>query len=272
MSSCFAFASGKGGVGKSTITANLGAALSLSGAETVVVDADIGLRSQDTFLSLENRVVYDLIDLVNGSCTLQQCLLTCDAFPRLRLLPAAQFSRAKALDPKKFSKIIGSLRDSFAYILIDCPAGIERGLRNILKAEVDEWVLIATPDDVSLRSAERAKQIMESKNLNRPSLIVNRLDASLIRRGEMMKAETAAQVLDLPLLGEIPEDDMVYRSQLRRALCLQYDCEARNAILRIASRIAGKTVPFPAYGCRRLPGFRMLHHKSMKEVMPIDHH
>ena len=160
MSSCFAFASGKGGVGKSTITANLGAALSLSGAETVVVDADIGLRSQDTFLSLENRVVYDLIDLVNGSCTLQQCLLTCDAFPRLRLLPAAQFSRAKALDPKKFSKIIGSLRDSFAYILIDCPAGIERGLRNVLKAEVDEWVLIATPDDVSLRSAERAKQIM----------------------------------------------------------------------------------------------------------------
>ena len=272
MSICLALASGKGGVGKSTVAAHLGAALSLSGMPVIVMDTDIGLRSQDVFLSLENRVVYDLIDLANGRCQIQQCLLSSETFPNLYLIPAAQFARARDLEPKQIKKIIRSLRSSFSFILLDCPAGIERGFRNTLISEVDDFILVTTPDDLSLRSAERTLQVIETKRQIRPSLIVNRLNPVLIRNGEMMSASAAAQILDLPLLGEIPDDDSVYRSQLRHALCLQYDCEARNAFLRIASRLQGNTVPLPAYGSRRLVRFRTDRRKVMKEVLPIDNH
>ena len=272
MSRCYAVASGKGGVGKSAFTANLGAVISQSGSRVLIIDADIGLRSQDALLSLENRVVYDLIDLIKGDCLPEEAILPTDGFPALFLLPAAQFSRAKSLDPGKFSKSIQKLRDRFDYILIDCPAGIERGLRNVLKAGADETVLIATPDDISIRSAERTCQIIEAKNQERPLLIVNRLDPRLIRSGDMMKASAVAQVLDLPLLGEIPEDPAVYRAQLRHELFAAYDCEARNALVRIASRIQGKSVSFPSYGSRKLPFFSRLFPYRLKEVVPIDNH
>ncbi len=163
MTHCYAIASGKGGVGKSAVTANLGAALSGNGHKVVLIDADIGLRSLDALLSLENNVVYDLIDVAEGTCTLDEALLTSPAYPGLSLLPAAQFRRAKSLDPKQLTQLITDLRGRlFDYILIDCPAGIERGLRNVLNAGVDEMILVVTPDDVSLRSAERAVQLIES--------------------------------------------------------------------------------------------------------------
>lgn len=272
MSKSFAIASGKGGVGKSTVTANLGAALSSTGAETVIVDADIGLRSLDAFLSLENRVVYDLIDLANGECGISDCLLSSEAYPHLHLLPASQFSRVKALEPKIFRMILGSLQSFFDYILIDSPAGIERGFRNVVNAGADDYILVVTPDDLSLRSAERALQVIEAKTGRRPQLIVNRLDPALIRNGEMMTASTAAQVLDLSLLGEVPEDPAVYRSQLRHDLCFHYDCEARNAFLRISARLAGKAVPYPAYGTRRPFLLSRIRNKVLKEVIPIDDH
>ena len=161
MSKCFAVASGKGGVGKSVITANLAAALALNGTRVVIIDADIGLRSQDAMLSLEDRVVYDLIDVSRKECTPDQALLACESVPSLHLLPAAQFERAKSLEPKKLSGIIRSLRVAYDYIFIDCPAGIERGLRNVLNAGVDETILVVTPDDISIRSAERTAQIIE---------------------------------------------------------------------------------------------------------------
>ena len=156
MSKCYAVASGKGGVGKSTLTANLAASLALNGSRVLVIDADIGLRSQDAILSLENRVVYDLIDLAEGDCTLEQAILPVDSISGLYLLPAAQFSRAKKLDPDRFRKILETLRKNYDYIFIDCPAGVERGLRNVLNAGVDDEILIVTPDDISVRSAERA--------------------------------------------------------------------------------------------------------------------
>ena len=157
MNHCIAIASGKGGVGKSAITANLGAALSMLGRKVVLIDADIGLRSLDALLSLENNVVYDIIDLTSGDCELNNALLASEAYPNLYLLPAAQFRRAKALDPKQLRKILSLLRIFYDYILIDCPAGIERGLRNVLNAGVDDTILVTTPDDISLRSAERAR-------------------------------------------------------------------------------------------------------------------
>ena len=272
MSYCYAVASGKGGVGKSTVTANLAAALAQAGYRVLIVDADIGLRSQDALLGMENRIVYDLIDLANGDCSVGQAVLASEVYPSLSLLPASQFARAKALDPKKFAKIISSLRSAYDYVFIDCPAGIERGLRNVLNAGVDEVLLIVTPDDISVRSAERAVQVMEAKKINRPFLIVNRLDNDLVRSHEMMSARTIAEVMDLSLLGEIQEDPLVSRAMLRHSLFIAYDCEARNAVLRIASRLCGGTPAFPMYGCKKQSFLQRIFSRSVKEVIPLDDH
>ena len=270
MSHCIAIASGKGGVGKSAITANLGAALSQLGRKVILIDADIGLRSLDALLSLENNVVYDIIDVADGACELGEAVLTSEAYPNLFLLPAAQFRRAKALDPKQLRKILSLLRVFYDYILIDCPAGIERGLRNVLNAGVDETVLVVTPDDISVRSAERTAQVLEAKKVPRPLLVVNRLDPSLVRSGEMMSPLTISQVLDLQLLGVIPEDPSVYRAQLKHGLFVSYQCEARGAVLRIASRIRGADTPIRDFSRKKTGLHRKVHTVTLKEVTPLD--
>jgi len=272
MSLSCCIASGKGGVGKSTVAANLAVALARSGSSVVVIDADIGLRAQDALLSMENQVVYDLVDVSHGDCLMDQALLTRPDEPNLFLLPAAQFARCRSLDPKELRKMILSLKEAHDFVLVDCPAGIERGLRNVLNAGIDETILLTTPDDVALRDAERVSQVMEAKHLPRPRLIVNRLDPHLIRQKEMMSAQTVADTLDLNLLGEIPEDATVYRSQLRHALFLDFDCEARQAILRIALRLKGREIPLPAYGSGRIPLWRRLLDRGLKEVTPLDNH
>ena len=247
MSRCFAIASGKGGVGKSVITANLGAALALNGTRVLIIDADIGLRSQDALLSLENRIVYDVIDLSRNECMPEQAVIPCESVPSLHLLPAAQFERAKALDPKRLAKIIRYFRSIYEYIIIDCPAGIERGFRNVLNAGIDETILIVTPDDISIRSAERTAQLINEKKGPRPRLIVNRL-------------------------GAVPEDPAVYRSQLKHDMFIHFDCEARNAVLRIATRIQGRSMPVTLYGEKSNGFFRRLFSRPLKEVAPIDDH
>lgn len=272
MSLTIAAVSGKGGVGKSTVAASLAAVLAQRGYRVIMIDADIGLRSQDALLALENRVVYDLIDLARGDCTPEQAILIHESIPNLHLLPAAQFERAKKLDPKRFRQIIEQLRSSYEYIMIDCPAGIERGLRNVLNAGVDLILLVTNPDDISLRSAERARQIIEEKGITNIRLLVNRLDEKLIRAGEMMSAGTVSAVLDLPLAGEIPEDPAVYRSLLSHRLLIDYDCEARNAILRIADRLQNKSAAFPAYGSRKQPLWKRVRIRPLKEVTPIDNY
>ena len=272
MSGIYAVASGKGGVGKSVITANTAAAIATGGTRVLIIDADIGLRSQDALLALENRVVYDLVDLSRGECDPDQAILASEKIPALHLLPAAQFDRVKSLSPDKFRRILQTLRNSYDFIFIDCPAGIERGFRTVLKAGVDETILVATPDDISIRSAERTAQVMDSKGAPRPRLIVNRMDGSLVRAGEMFSAQTVSQVLDLPLLGVVPEDPAVFRAQLRHDLFIGFDCEARNAVLRIASRLRGMNVPVPAFNGKRKRFFRKSSSGPLKEVVPIDNH
>ena len=272
MSRSVCIASGKGGVGKSTLTANIGAALAGNGHSTVIIDTDFGLRAQDALLSLENQVVYDLLDVCNGNCTLDQAVLTCEAVPSLHLISAPQFSRVRALDSKKLQKVIRNLKKSYDFVLVDCPAGIEKGFRNVLNAGTDEIILIVTPDNISVRDAERAAQVISAKHAPRPRLIVNRYDSELIRRNEMMSPGSIAETLDLELLGEIPEDPVVYRSILRHSLFLNYDCEARLAVMRIAQRLEGGDVPLPEKGRRRVPLLRRLFAYGLKEVTPIDNH
>ncbi len=260
------FASGKGGAGKSAVVANLAAVLSRAGYRTAVLDTDIGLRSLDALLGMEDRVVYDLIDVAEGNCALSDALLESPEYPGLDLLPAAQFARAKDLNPKRLKKITDLLKADHEFVLTDCPAGLGRGLRNALHAGADRTVLIVTPDDVCIRDAERAASLIASMDLPSPWLIVNRLNNDLIWSHSMYSAVTVSNTLDLPLLGEIPEDPAFALAQHSHRLVVSYDCEARNAFLRIAARLAGSSVALPAYGRKRTPLLRRHFPAPVREV------
>ena len=270
MSKVWMIASGKGGVGKSTVTANLARALARLGRKVCVVDTDIGLRDQDALLGLESRIVFDLLDVADRVCALQQALISPEGEPNLSLLPASQFARAKELEPKAFRRVLAELKDSFDAVLIDCPAGVERSLRGLMNKEIDETVVICTPDDVCIRNVERVIPIMEKKDLPRPQVIVNRLIPDLIRSGEMYSAQTVAATLDVPLLGEIPDDPCVYRATLQHLSVLDIECEARHALMRIAGRMNGAGTPLPGYGSARLPWYRRLLQAGPKEVKRLD--
>lgn len=270
MSKAWLIASGKGGVGKSTVVSSVATGLIRDGMRVCIVDGDIGLRDQDAILGLQNNIVYDLIDVCNKECRLQQALINLPGQPQLTLLPAAQFARAKELDPKAFRRIINDLMDRFDHVLVDCPAGIERGLRGLLTAEYDETIVICTPDDVCIRNVERAVFTLEGKHAPRPSLIVNRLNPDLIEHGEMYSAQVVAQTLDLPLLGEIPEDGMVYRALLTHTPLMDVNCEAQQALTRIARRMNGHVVPLPNYGMAPLPWYKRIMRRRIKEVKRID--
>lgn len=262
MSKVWLIASGKGGVGKSTLTANLGIALSRMGRRVCIVDADVGLRDQDAILGLADRVVYDVLDVIDKKCTLKQALIQPEGCKTLRLLPAAQFARCKQLDCKGFARIITELKYSCDEVLIDCPAGIEKGLRAAMRSDADETVLVCTPDDVCIRNAERTAALLADRQLPRPRLIVNRLSSGLIRAGEMYSARVVSETLDLQLLGEVPEDQTVYRALLTHHNLLDLDSMASSAILRIARRMTGDDVPLPAYGTETVPWYKRLFNKK----------
>ena len=270
MGKVWMIASGKGGVGKSTLTANLGRALARQGRKACIVDADIGLRDQDVLLGLESRVVFDLLDVASGECPLAQALIRPAGETKLSLLPASQFARAKDLDPKAFQKVLAELKYRFDVVLIDCPAGIERSLRGLMNKEIHETVVVCTPDDVCIRNVERVIPIMTKKELPRPRVIVNRLIPDLVRSGEMNSAQTVANILDVPLLGEVPDDPSVYRATLQHVSVMDIDCEARKALARIAGRMTGKDTPLPAYGAASLPWYRRLLPSGPKEVKRLD--
>ena len=270
MGQIWMIASGKGGVGKSTIAAALGVALAKRDLKVCIVDADIGLRDQDAILDVADRIVYDLVDVANKACRLPQALVSPVDLPTLTLLPAAQFRRAKELERKAFRRILLLLKETNDHVIIDCPAGIERGLRGLMNELIDHTIVVCTPDDVCIRNAERVAALMQEKGMPRPQLIVNRLDAQLIQHGEMYTASTVAQTLDLPLLGEVPEEPMVYRSLLKHMSIMDVDCEGCEALDRIARRMAGYELDLPAYGAVKPSFFRCLFGPKLKEVKRID--
>ncbi len=269
MSTVHLVVSGKGGVGKSTVSSGLGIALAASGRRVCILDTDIGLRGQDTMLGLQDQVIFDYLDVIRGTCELEDALLPFAGQDKLFLLCAPQFSRVKDVTPKDMSKLIKSLRRSFSDIIIDAPAGIEKGVRLSLKSDIDSACVIVTPDDLCIRDAERVIALLEERELPRPSVIVNRLVPDLIEKGEMYTAETVAQVLECELLGAIPEDSTVYRALLQHLSFMQFDCDARDAMLRIARRVCGESVPVYSYGKKRSWLARLLR-PGAKEVIRID--
>lgn len=270
MGKAWIIASGKGGVGKSTIAACLAVGLVKQKQRVCIVDADIGLREQDALLGLESRIVYDLVDVANKDCTLSQALVTHAAYPGLTLLPAAQFAQVKDIDPKSFRRILITLKAAFDHVIIDSPAGVDRGFRGLLNNELDECIVICTPDDVCIRDVERVTSMMMSQQMPRPRLIVNRLEPQLIRLGEMYSAQTVAITLDTVLLGEVPNDPIIYRAQLKHISPMKVECEGQKALMRIVLRMMGKDAPLPNYGAKPPTFLQKLFQPKLKEMKEIE--
>ena len=245
MSQSWLIASGKGGVGKSMVTAALGVALARKSMHCCCVDADLGLRDLDMVLGLQNRVVYDMMDVAHKDCKMRSALVSHTRYENLSLLPAAQSARAKDLDSETFSRIIHKLKKRYGYILTDAPAGVDRGLCNLVPAS-DHCILVVTPDDVAIRDAERVLALLEAEGKGRPMLIVNRVVEKLVARNDMYSPQTVASTLDIPLLGYIPEDGKITECLCRHESFMEMDCPASRAIERICLRFLGEYVPMPS--------------------------
>ncbi len=200
--------SGKGGVGKTTTSANLGAALALCGKKVVLVDTDIGLRNLDVVMGLENRIVYDIVDVVEEKCKLRQALIKDKRFEDLYLLPAAQTRDKSAVNEEQMRELTDRLKEEFDYIVVDCPAGIEQGFKNAI-AGADRAIVVSTAEISSIRDADRIIGLLEAAEIKNPELVINRLRPNMVKRGEMMDVEDIVDLLSIELIGVIPDDEYI---------------------------------------------------------------
>ena len=236
--------SGKGGVGKTTTVANIAVALASGGKKVVCIDGDIGLRNLDVVMGLENRIVYDIVDIVEGRCRTRQAMIRDKRLPELFLIPAAQTRDKNAVSPSDMIRLCDELRPEMDWILIDSPAGIERGFRNSIAA-ADRILIVTNPEMSAVRDADRVIGLLEAEEKNAPSLIINRLNPSLVKRGDMLSVDDVYDLLRIEVIGIVPEDENVIIGSNRGAP-VAYDPKSRagQAFRNIARRIKGETVPF----------------------------
>jgi len=235
--------SGKGGVGKTTTTANIGTGLAVLGKKVVLVDTDIGLRNLDVVMGLENRIVYDLVDVVEGTCRLKQALIKDKRYEGLYLLPAAQTRDKNAVTPKQMIWLCNELREEFDYILIDCPAGIEQGFKNAI-AGADRAIVVTTPEVSAVRDADRIIGLLEAQEIRNPRLIINRVRPDMVKRGDMMSTEDIVDILAIKLIGVVPDDENIIISTNRGEPAVTDNKSlAGQAYRNITRRVMGEDVP-----------------------------
>ncbi|HZK24259.1 MAG TPA: septum site-determining protein MinD [Oscillospiraceae bacterium] len=236
--------SGKGGVGKTTTTANLGVGLAMQNKKVVLIDADIGLRNLDVVMGLENRIVYDLVDVVEGNCRTKQALIRDKRYENLFLLPAAQTRDKNAVSPEQMKKLCDELKEEYDYILVDCPAGIEQGFRNAI-AGADQAIIVTTPEVSAVRDADRIIGLLEAAELEESRLLINRLRPEMVKRGDMMNIDDILEILAIELVGVIPDDERIIVSTNRgEPVVADSNSLAGQAYRNVVQRILGEAVTF----------------------------
>jgi len=242
MSEVIVVTSGKGGVGKTTATANIGAGLAKLNQRTVVIDTDIGLRNLDVVMGLENRIVYNMVDVVEGNCRLKQALIRDKRYPELFLLPSAQTRDKSAVTPEQMVKLTEELKEHFDYILLDCPAGIEQGFKNAI-AGADRAIVVTTPEVSAIRDADRIIGLLEAENMEQIDLLINRIRPDMVKRGEMMSVEDVIEILAVNLIGAVPDDEEVVISTNQGEPLSGEETVAGQAFFNVCRRILGENIP-----------------------------
>lgn len=235
--------SGKGGVGKTTTTANVGTGLAKLDKKVVLIDTDIGLRNLDVVMGLENRIVYNLVDVIEGNCRIKQALIKDKRYPNLYLLPSAQTRDKSAVTPEQMKKLADELREEFDYIIMDCPAGIEQGFQNAI-AGADRALVVTTPEVSAVRDADRIIGLLEANEIKNTHLIVNRLRTDMVKRGDMMSSDDVSEILAIDLIGVVPDDENIVISTNQGEPLVGNDTLAGQAYMNICHRILGEDVPF----------------------------
>ncbi len=244
MGKVYVVTSGKGGVGKSTTTANLGVGLAKEGHSVVLMDADIGLRNLDVILGLENRIVYNSMDVMMGTCRLKQALIRDKRFDKLFLLPASQTNDKMDVTEKMMSKLINELKKQFDYVIIDCPAGIEQGFKNATVG-AEEALVITTPEISSIRDADRVIGLLSASDIGGIKLIINRVKMKLVKEGNMLHMDDIVDILGLDVLGVVPDDEeIVISTNKGEPVSFKAESLSGKAYMNIAKRVAGEKVPF----------------------------
>lgn len=242
MSEVIVITSGKGGVGKTTTSANVGTGLAKLGYSVVMIDTDIGLRNLDVVMGLENRIVYNLVDVIEGNCRIKQALIKDKRYNNLFLLPSAQTRDKTSVSPEQMKKLTDELREEYDYIILDCPAGIEQGFKNAI-AGADRALVVTTPEVSAIRDADRIIGLLEANDIGRTDLIVNRLRMDMVKRGDMMSTDDVVDILAVNLIGVVPDDERIVVATNQGEPLVGDDSMAGRAYMNICHRILGEDVP-----------------------------
>ncbi len=235
--------SGKGGVGKTTTTANVGTGLAKLEKKVALIDTDIGLRNLDVVMGLENRIVYNLVDVVEGNCTIKKALIKDKRYPNLYLMPSAQTRDKSAVTPEQMKQLSEQLKAEFDYVIMDCPAGIEQGFKNAI-AGADRALVVTTPEVSAVRDADRIIGLLEASDVERTDLIVNRLRPDMVNRGDMMSSSDVVDILAINLIGIVPDDENIVVATNNGEPLVGDSSLAGQAYMNICHRIIGEEVPF----------------------------